>query len=303
MMPHYQNVLAIIDPTTEEQKALNRAIEYASLTGAKITAFLSIYDFSYEMTTMLSYEEREAMRKAVIHDRDQWLKSIVDEEQSEFISDYKVHWHNRPFEAILQTCEEHGYDLIIKGTHEHDFLKSVIFTPTDWQLLRKSQVPVLLVKDHEWPQGGNIITAVNLTSDNDAHQKLNDRLIEEAHIFKDILNSQVHLVNSYPGAPVNISIEVPEFDPVSYGENIKKHHHKAMEDLAEKHNLPKQNTHLHEGLPEDVIPKVAEELDAELAIIGSMGRTGLSAAFIGNTAEHVVDNLNCDVLAIGLNEE
>ena len=51
-------------------------------------------------------------------------------------------------------------------------------------------------------------------------------------------------------------------------------------------------------MPEDVIPRVAESLDAEMLVIGTIGRTGLSAAIIGNTAEHVIDRLDCDVLAI-----
>ena len=65
-MEKYQQILAIIDPTTEDQKALKRAIELATQTKARITAFLSIYDFSYELTTMLSSDEREAMRQSLI---------------------------------------------------------------------------------------------------------------------------------------------------------------------------------------------------------------------------------------------
>ena len=52
------------------------------------------------------------------------------------------------------------------------------------------------------------------------------------------------------------------------------------------------------GLPEDIIPKHAQQLDAELVVLGTVGRQGISAALIGNTAEHVIDKLNCDVLAI-----
>jgi len=53
-----------------------------------------------------------------------------------------------------------------------------------------------------------------------------------------------------------------------------------------------------EGLPEDVIPELAEQLDAELVVLGTVGRTGFSAALIGNTAEHVIDSVNCDLLAV-----
>ena len=44
--------------------------------------------------------------------------------------------------------------------------------------------------------------------------------------------------------------------------------------------------------------KVADELDAQLVVLGSVGRTGLTAALIGNTAEHIIDRLDCDVLTL-----
>ncbi len=53
-----------------------------------------------------------------------------------------------------------------------------------------------------------------------------------------------------------------------------------------------------EGLPEEVLPDLAGELQATLMIMGCVGRTGLSAALLGNTAEHVVDRLACDMLIL-----
>ena len=150
-MEKYQNILVVIDPTTEEQKALKRAVELAVCTNAKITAYLCIYDFSYEMTTMLSADERDAMMKSVINDRQLWLSSLIEDVSHDNVQiDSNVIWHNRPFEPIIEQVIKSGYDIVIKGTHQHDALKSIIFTPTDWHLLRKSPCPVLLVKEHQW---------------------------------------------------------------------------------------------------------------------------------------------------------
>ena len=44
--------------------------------------------------------------------------------------------------------------------------------------------------------------------------------------------------------------------------------------------------------------KRAKELEAELVVLGTLGRTGLSAALLGNTAEHVISKLSCNLLAI-----
>jgi len=298
-MTPYTNVLVVLDPSVVEQKALARAIELARLQDCKLTAFLSIYDFSYEMTTMLSGEERESMRQAVLKDRELWINELVAEYQNAGLRiDVQVVWHNRPFEAIVQAVLEQKFDLVIKGTHDHDVLKSMIFTPTDWHVLRKCPCPVLLVKDHAWTEQGTIIAAVNAGSEQEHHHSLNQGILRQAVMLGGLLNSKVQLVTAFPGTPVNIAIEIPEFNPVDYNNNMKSHYQQSVHKLAGEFSIPADQCHVVEGMPEDVIPQLATELDAEMVVIGTIGRTGLSAAIIGNTAEHVIDRLDCDVLAV-----
>lgn len=298
-MSIYNNVLVVLDPTTEQQKALDRALELSRKQGGKLTAFLSVYEFSYEMTTMLSGDEREAMKQAVIKDREIWVSGLLQQAQAQGLEiSIQVVWHNRPFEAVVKAVLEHHFDLVIKGTHDHDVLKSMIFTPTDWHILRKCPCPVLLVKEHAWPAQGNIIAAVNAGSEQQHHKSLNNRVIDKAKQMAAMLNARVHLVNAYPGTPVNIAIEIPEFNPQEYNSTMQRHHKDAVKQLAAEHQIPAEQCHVLEGMPEDVIPKLARQLDAEMVLIGTIGRTGLSAAIIGNTAEHVIDRLDCDVLAL-----
>ena len=303
-METYQNILVVIDPTTDDQKALKRAIDLATSINAKnenkvnVSAFLSIFDFSYEMTTILSSDERDVMRQSVINDKELWLKNIIHDLEPKIDISCQVVWHNRPFEAIIERVIKENYDLVIKGTHQHDTFKSVVFTPTDWHVLRKCPCPVLLVKDHEWPNNGNIIAALNVGSDEPEHHSLNIKITEEAIQLAELTQANVHLVNSYPGTPVNIAIEIPEFNSTEYNDTMLKHHEQAMISHANKFDISVVNTHVEEGLPETVIEHVAEKIDAELVILGTVGRTGISAALIGNTAEQVIDQLNCDVLAL-----
>lgn len=298
-MSMFNKVLVVLDPTVDAQKAMARALEFASYSPCHITAFISIYDFSYEMTTMLSGEERESMRHAVIQDRALWAERYLQPLRERNIScDTKVVWHNRPFEAIVQTVVEDGYDLVIKGTHDHDTLKSIIFTPTDWHVLRKCPSPVLLVKEHAWPTQGNIVAAVNAGSARSHHQQLNEQIIQRATELARLLDSKVHLVNAYPGTPVQVAIEIPEFNPQEYNDTMRHHHREAVLELANRFDIQPDQTHVLEGMPEDVIPRIAQALDAEMVILGTIGRTGLSAAIIGNTAEHVIDRLDCDILAV-----
>ena len=73
-MSRYQNILVAIDAQQDDQPALRRAVYLNQLIGGKIKAFLPIYDFSYEMTTLLSPDERSSMRQGVISQRTEWIR-------------------------------------------------------------------------------------------------------------------------------------------------------------------------------------------------------------------------------------
>ncbi|MFO6422165.1 universal stress protein UspE [Motilimonas sp. KMU-193] len=299
-MVKYRNILVVIDPTKEEQTALSRAAYICQREEhAKLKLFLSVYDFSFEMTTMLSLEEREAMRASVIQQQTAWLEELAAPYRSQgLFIDTKVLWHNRPFESIIQETLDFGHDLVVKGTHHHPKLQSVIFTPTDWHLLRKCPEPLLLVKNHDWPENGTILAAIHATAEDDEHMALNDKITHEALDMAKMINANVSLINAFPSTPVNIALELPDFNPIEYSDAVQKRHVDMLTEHGNKHGIPAERQHVVEGLAEDVIPQVAKELDAELVVLGTVGRTGISAALIGNTAEHLIDSLDCDLLAL-----
>ena len=298
-MIKYRNILVVIDPSMESQPALYRAVEVARLQdNATITVFMSIYDFSYEITSILSVEERDEMREGVVEQRRAWLENLITPYRDEGLDvTLKVIWHNRPSDSILHEVSQTTYDLVVKSAHHHSLLESFIFTPLDWQLIRKCQLPVLLVKEHEWPADGNIVVALNF-SDEPEQSDLNLKLFKEANLVAKLVHGKVHLVNAVPAPTVNIALEVPGFTPEIYNDAILAHHQGMMDQFARDHHVPPEQTHVVEGLPEDVLPEIAEQLDAELILLGSLGRTGWSAALIGNTAEQVVDGLHCDLLVL-----
>ena len=301
-MNRYRKILVVGIIDQDEQPALLRALDIAkrSAKSSEITLFCTTYDFSYEMTSMLSADERTAMRNGVVSQKINMLNEVVDSyDIPEHVAiTVKIVWHNRPYEAIINEVFDDSYDLLVKATREHAKLETVFFTPTDWHLLRKSPIPVLLVKARGWPNNGNILASVHVGSENPAHLALNHKMVEEAKYFAEVLNSTPHLVNAYPSTPPSIHVELPEFDAIQYKDAIRGHHLTQMKALRQHHGIPEEQTHVYEGITEDVISEVEDELHAGLVILGTTGRTGLSAIFIGNTAENTLALLNSDVLAL-----
>ena len=299
-MTQYQNILVVIDPDQDDQPALRRAVYLNQRLGGKITAFLAIYDLSYELTTALATEERESMRQEMIQQRTEWLRyqARVYLESGIDIA-LKVIWHNRQQEAILQEIETGCYDLVLKMAHQYDRLESVIFTPTDWQILRKSPCPVWMVKDQPWPDQATAVVAVNLASDDQQHDDLNRKLVRETQALASQVNqTAVRLVGAYPITPINLAIELPDFDAQSYSDAVRGQHLLAMKALRQPFSIGSAETYVEQGEPEEVIPDIAAKLNAGVVVLGTFGRTGFSAAFLGNTAEQVIDHLRCDLLVI-----
>ena len=73
-----------------------------------------------------------------------------------------------------------------------------------------------------------------------------------------------------------------------------------MVDKGEKEvtNYLQLKVHLVKGFARDMIPKTAKEQDIDLIIMGTVGRTGIPGFIMGNTAETVLNRINCSVLAI-----
>ena len=57
-------------------------------------------------------------------------------------------------------------------------------------------------------------------------------------------------------------------------------------------------THFLKGLPEIVVPEVVKEHNIEVVVMGTLARTGIPGLLIGNTAEGVINQVDCSVLAI-----
>jgi nucleotide-binding universal stress UspA family protein len=60
----------------------------------------------------------------------------------------------------------------------------------------------------------------------------------------------------------------------------------------------KPKTHLLRGDSRKKIPSLAHKLGVDLVVMGTIGRAGIPGLLMGNTAEAILDQAECSVLAI-----
>jgi nucleotide-binding universal stress UspA family protein len=105
------------------------------------------------------------------------------------------------------------------------------------------------------------------------------------------------------GAEVVVLHVIPP--PKTWGEEIARRPPDSYEgELWNEYLLPIHSTEpgvslarrLEEGVPEEVIDRVAAELPADLIVMGTHGRQGVSRLLMGSVAEHVIRTAPCPVL-------
>ena len=60
----------------------------------------------------------------------------------------------------------------------------------------------------------------------------------------------------------------------------------------------KPEMHLPKGDPSNVIPRLARTLRVDLIVMGTVARTGIPGLIIGNTAESILSDIDCSLLAV-----
>ncbi len=80
-------------------------------------------------------------------------------------------------------------------------------------------------------------------------------------------------------------------------DEIQKQAKNQLAELCDPCGIPEQNRHLVIGRPESEIHRLADELGADVIVVGSHGRHGL-ALLMGSTANGVLHGAKCDVLAV-----
>jgi len=85
-------------------------------------------------------------------------------------------------------------------------------------------------------------------------------------------------------------------------EEIHKQAKSHMASLCDPLNIPESHRRLVVGRPETEIHHIAEEIGADLIVVGSHGRRGLSL-LMGSTANGVLHGARCDVLAVRVQDD
>lgn len=216
------------------------------------------------------------------------------------------------FVETIRTVLRDGHDLLIKVAEAPDYLQR-LFGSTDMHLLRKCPCPLWLMKPQESMALEKVLAAVDfdpLPTPNSIQDQLNQRILAIASALASQNSAALHLVHAWEAFAEGRMRARADNTPDLLDRYLQKEqatHQGALAALVDslRRTVDAQTfarlnlgVHLPKGAAVRIIPQLANDLAAGVVVMGTVSRTGIPGLIIGNTAEAILDQLTCSVLAV-----
>jgi universal stress protein E len=293
-------LVAVADPSGGINKAIRRASALAHRTGGSIELFNALPSavsagtvrFESEQFTRLEVERNRRLLERMANRLRREEIVVVTNVQT----GYPVH------EAILRQARLTKADLVVIEARKHNVFARLLLTQTDFELIRRCPVPLLIVKGRAAWRSPRILAALDPFHANDKPSGLDGEIVNAARAVATVVSGSVHAAHVYrplvayvPGVPVGATVlAATPAQTTAYTGAVRRRFYEVLT----RYGIAKGKAHLVCGDPAIELPRLARSIRAGLVVMGAISRSGFKRIFIGNTAEHTLDGLQCDLLVV-----
>lgn len=303
-MEKISKILSVIDPTVEDQPGLRRAAWLAKHSGAELELLVCYYNEYLSGDRLFDSPSLEKARGEVIANQEKHLEALAEPIRKDgVVVTTTATWDHPLYEGIVRRAVDSGADLIVKDTHHHSAVTRALLTNTDWNLIRTCPTPLWLVKPRELADPPVIVAAIDPMHQHDKPAALDDLILQLSKLLGDNVSGEVHAFHSYDPriavatatANAYIPVSLP-FDEIE--QQMHEDHEKRFKEITSFHGIDSDHSHLVAGLTHEELPAIAENLEADVVVMGAVARNRWKRLFIGATAERTLEHLPCDLLII-----
>jgi universal stress protein E len=301
MQPIRKILIAVKNPDRRRHAVVDKAIRIAKTLGASVEFFHAIAEPVFGEVQPLTGTSLQDLRREALALRQKRIDKIVARAHGLGVEARgTVEWDYPPHEAIVRRTVRVRADLIIAECHEgtrHQWLMRL----TDWELLRSSPVPVLLLKSGRPWRRKIVLAAVDPGHARAKPSRLDSLIVEKGQQLSKALRGTLHLMHAvYPSA-FGMTFVDPVVDAITLAaiyEQQKSMARTEFAEFADAAKVPRKRRHLVERDPATGIPATARAVRADVIVMGAVSRSGIKRLLIGNTAERVLTSIPCDVLVV-----
>lgn len=305
-MKRFKNILYVVENNVNQHLSLERAVTLAEANQAQLT----VMEVIPRLSMSIKMQQGDVIDKLILNQHQEYLHTLIDPYRSRLSINTRLAV-GTAFLEVIRAVLSQGYDLVIKPAENPDFLER-LFGATDMHLLRKCPCPVWLMSPSEKRHHSHIMAAVDFDPIDfvEAEQHFNHQILAISAGVAATDLSSLHVVHAWNAVAEGIISMWSDKSHQSVSEYIEEErlaHQRGVDALAAgmRRRLGEQTYdylapkfHVCKGDARQIIPSMSKSLDIDLVVMGSVARTGITGFIIGNTAETILEQLQCSVLVL-----
>lgn len=292
-------VLAILDSDLKAaQPALHKARQVADSTKAPLHVLVNAYSSAMVRAVGVDHERQDAARAQIHKAWQNRISALTDRERCQL----SILWHKDSMAALRESILDLQPAMVVVHTSEESGLRRHLFTPRDWQLIRKAPCPVLCVHDRQWPSSPRILAALDPGTEEQPENTLALNVLRAADHFASNLSGGLRAAHVLDEMDDSLILLVGEAIPdYSVGmDKVRQFYRDRFQAFATDHGLGPDQITVLTGPVAPTLAKYCEEQDMDVLVVGTVHRNLPERLLLGATAESVITRASTDVLVIKL---
>jgi nucleotide-binding universal stress UspA family protein len=298
-MQSFKNILVVIEAAQTEQPLIDFAVELARANDAQITLVDIVPELNWRQRILLKHADQIA---------EQWQSEKSEQLQSHVVRvldqglavTSNVLLGRSSIQIVRQVLSK-KHDLVLKAAKGSHSRRPGFIGTTAIGLLAKCPCAVWLAKPGPTVRPSRILAAVDATPDDAEHAELNRRILDASDEIARRTAARldvVHVWNFLGERFIRDYMKRADFRDAE--ESLRREHSDNFHRLVGTVGLPEdsEQVHLLRGEPSTEIPLFARDHNIDLLVIGTVARRGVSGLLIGNTADLVMNQVACSILAL-----
>ena len=282
-MGRYRKILVAIDGSAQSMHALRESLKLAVFEKCWITVVSVATDYNGDLSTTAIGD----IRKALTEPCRQALAAAEELARSERALIKTVCEQGDPYERIVDLSDAENADLIVMGRSGKGSVERNLIGSVTSRVIGYSQKDVLVV-----PSGAEVgWKSILVATDGSRYSKVaTTRAIDFARSYKGELTAL-----SVVDVPEEFYAEAPD---VADSMIMKaKKYAGDIRDEAESMGVTSRAL-VREGESAKIIISVAKDVNADVIVMSSHGRTGLRRLLMGSVTAKVIGLASCPVLVV-----
>ncbi len=302
-MKRFKKILYVHDRNIRSKTALKTAANLAAHNSAKLAIVEVLNHPPGELDRKLRTDYSMSLGDLLRKEGEENLSRLAASACPEGLNPSVSVLFGIPFIETIKEVVSGKHDLVIVSADEERGLGSIIFGTTTLHLIRKCPCPVWVVRPSRKRKLSTVLAAVGPALDTEVQQDLNRRIMELSSSLAGMNNARLHVVHAwslYGEHLLGTRLGLGREEMRNLLEETQAGQQKQIAELVESVSpgLPGKNIHLIKGDAADVVPGRARALKADVIVMGTLSRTGIAGLLIGNTAEKILGEVDCSVLAV-----